>query len=457
MHLFPNLRKRVPILRANLLPQWSTAMLFDVFFSICQTEVNGEIPSERTMFLNFFDQVKAADQLGYGTAWLAESHLSCEVQRLHKEPVIPNFRGEIGLNTDVLLMASKIFAETKQIHVGSAIRSLFVNGGPIAHAESVNSFLSLHSLDSSEKRKLHLGFAAGRFAFSSKPYGIVPRKLWEEKAWGAIKGKIFLEATEIFLRFLRGDIFSSQELSPQWLCEDNFRSPDEWRATLSAAQDEGAELKFSEAGHAGGVNAGGAEAAKAVGVKLPSRWNFPITGVIPKEAPHNLLQLYIGSHDPAAQLLANSILPCGVFNLSITPGAEIERTHARMQQAYHTQGQGWQRSLMPRTVLVFLNCDATKTKQQQSKAAQSQAQSALRAYWNALEGTIDETRIKNAVHNALIGNAQDVAQQLQERFHPEDRLMLWFDFFNHNNKQIINSMENFKQLVVPLLDSNFKK
>ncbi|NJM10373.1 MAG: LLM class flavin-dependent oxidoreductase, partial [Bdellovibrionaceae bacterium] len=56
-------------------------MKFDVFFSICQTEVDGYMPSEKVMFENFFDQVQLADRLGYGVAWVAETHLSCEIQK----------------------------------------------------------------------------------------------------------------------------------------------------------------------------------------------------------------------------------------------------------------------------------------------------------------------------------------------------------------------------------------
>ena len=112
-------------------------MLFDVFFSICQTPVHGVLPNEHEMFTNFFEQVEAADQLGYNVAWVAESHLSCEVQKHNTGAVIPNFQGEIGLNTDILLLAPHIFARTKNIAVGAAIKSLLCNGGPIAQAEAV--------------------------------------------------------------------------------------------------------------------------------------------------------------------------------------------------------------------------------------------------------------------------------------------------------------------------------
>ena len=95
------------------------AMEFDIFFSICQTEVDGYLPDEQTMFENFFEQVELADRLGFGTAWVAESHLSTEVQKTNPGAVIPHFVGEIGLNTDILQLAHRVFARTKRIGVGS--------------------------------------------------------------------------------------------------------------------------------------------------------------------------------------------------------------------------------------------------------------------------------------------------------------------------------------------------
>ena len=43
---------------------------------------------------NFFDQVEAADAQGYETAWLAEAHLSSEIQKQNRHPVIPHWEGE---------------------------------------------------------------------------------------------------------------------------------------------------------------------------------------------------------------------------------------------------------------------------------------------------------------------------------------------------------------------------
>ena len=73
--------------RSSAIPRRRTVLMlspveFDIFFSICQTEVHGYMPSERVMFENFFEQVELADRLGFGTAWVAESHLSTEVQKI---------------------------------------------------------------------------------------------------------------------------------------------------------------------------------------------------------------------------------------------------------------------------------------------------------------------------------------------------------------------------------------
>ena len=149
----------------------------------------------------------------------------------------------------------------------------------------------------------------------------------------------------------------------------------------------------------------------------------------------DLLRLSIGSHDAATQIFANTLLPVGVFNLSITPGDEIEKTNERMAQHYHPDGGGWQRRLMPRTVLVFINDDKEK--------AAEEAKDALSNYWRALEGTLDEEKVRRATNNALVGDAETIRRQMEERFHPGDRLMLWFDFNNHDSKRVMKNMSDF--------------
>jgi alkanesulfonate monooxygenase SsuD/methylene tetrahydromethanopterin reductase-like flavin-dependent oxidoreductase (luciferase family) len=382
---------------------------FDIFFSICQTEVDGYLPDERTMFANFFEQVELADRLGFGTAWVAESHLSTEVQKTNPGAVIPHFVGEIGLNTDILQLAHRIFARTKRIGVGSAILNILCNGGPIAHAERIKTFLALHGLDPDERRELTIGFASGRFPFINIPYGMVPRTPVEAAAWPVVKNKIFEEATEIFLRLLKGETLNSDMIAVRSLRRADFRSDDDWQRVLDA--------------HGQYVDE----------VPLAPRWIFPNLKIVPQESRMDLLHLSIGSHDPALQAFANTILPVGVFNLSITPGKEIEETHARMLSEYH--GGGWRRRFMPRTVLVFPSAD--------------EATKALSNYWRALEGTLDEEKVRRAANNALIGDPQTIAQQMRERFHAEDRLMLWFDFNNHDSQAVMRNMEAFMTKVAP--------
>ena len=159
----------------------------------------------------------------------------------------------------------------------------------------------------------------------------------------------------------------------------------------------------------------------------------------------DLLRLSIGSHDPATQILANTILPVGVFNLSITPGDDIEQTNVRMRSHYHPDGGGWERRLMPRTVLVFIHDDPEQ--------AREEARDALSNYWRALEGTLDEEKVRRATNNALVGDAETIARQMAERFHPQDRLMLWFDFNNHDSKRVMKNMRDFMERVVPGLAS----
>ncbi len=386
-------------------------MEFDIFFSISQTEVNGYMPSERVMFENFFEQIDLADKLGFGTAWVAESHLSTEVQKGNPGAVIPHFVGEIGLNTDILQLAHRVFAKTKRIGMGSAIMNILCNGGPIAAAERVKTFLTLHGLDKAEKRTLTVGFASGRFPFINIPYGIVPRDAVEEAAWPVVKNKIFEEATEIFLRLLRGEVLSSDAVTKRWLSRPDFRSDADWQRVISAYGSD----------------------AEAIPVR--PRWVFPNLKIVPQEPRMDLLRLSIGSHDPAAQIFANTLLPVGVFNLSITPGGEIEKTNERMKVHYNPAGGAWHRRLMPRTVLVFINDDPGR--------AAEQARAALSNYWRALEGTLDDEKVRRATDNALIGNAESIAGQVRSRFHAEDRLMLWFDFNNHDSKQVMKSMSDF--------------
>lgn len=394
-------------------------MRFDIFLSICQTEVDGIIPSERTMFANFYSQLELADSLGFGTAWVAESHLSTQIQKKNPGAVVPHFQGEIGLNTDILQLGHRAFARTKRIHIGSAIRNILCNGGPMAHAEAVRTFLTLHGMEKGEKRCLDLGFAAGRFPYSNIPYGIVPRNAGEKAAWPVLKGKVFQEAVEIFLRFVRGDIFASKDVRPKILRAADFRTSEDWEKVLAAY------------------------GTKTDSIEVPPYWNFDQVGVIPFEAPLDLLRLTIGCHDLETQMLANEFYPCGVFNLSITPERQIEATHAKMREAFHPKGGAWKREYLPRTVMIYVDKDGAK--------AREAAKKALGTYWKAIEGTLDPAKVANAVENAAVGTPEEVTEQLRSRFHKDDRLMCWFDLNNHDDAAVRASMKLFMEKVAPAL------
>jgi alkanesulfonate monooxygenase SsuD/methylene tetrahydromethanopterin reductase-like flavin-dependent oxidoreductase (luciferase family) len=411
---------------------------YDVFFSICHTPVGGDLPDEAHLFRSFFEQVELADRLGFGTAWVAESHLSSEVQKRNKKPVIPHWKGEVGLNTDILQLATRVFARTERIEVGSAISNIICMGGPVAHAERLATFLTLHGNDPDEKRRLHYGFASGRFEFMNLASGVVPRDGVEEAAWPVLKGFTLKEASEILLRLLSGETLCSDDISSQAMTRANFRSDEDWQRVQRAAMERDGLASMPEE------------------VPVTKRFVFEHLKLVPQEFRRELLTLLIGSHDPALQDFVNQFLPVQVFNLSITRPELIEATHERMRGAYHEAGGPWKRTMMPRTVFVFLNHEEGLSPSERSTAASAEANSALGEYWNALEGTIDPKRVEGAADNALVGNADEVAQQIVERFHSDDRLMLWFDFFNHDSQRVMRNMEAFVTEVVPLVEAKLE-
>ena len=405
-------------------------MEYDIFFSISQTpDHNGFTPSESEMFSNYYAQLEAADRLGFGVAWLAQAHLSTQTQQSNSKPVVPHWKGEVGLCTDFCQLALESFRRTENIDVGSAVVSILASGGPIAQAERVaNTVQFLSHMD--PDRKLHVGFSAGRFEFMARPYGIVPRNEIEEAAWPALRGQIFMEASEIFLRLLRGDTIHSNDIRKTVLTRNNFRSDEDWEKVQNAVGSS--ELPAT--------------------VEIDRRYNFEEISIVPKEWPREQLELVAGTHDPNAQEFVNKFMPVKVFNLSITSPEIIDSTHQRMSELFHPNGGQWQRRDMPRTTFVFLNSEPGLTPEQQSDAAHEEARLALGEYWKALEGTLDPSKVEKAADNALIGNASEVAEQVRNRFHSDDRLMCWFDFFNHDSERVIRNMEAWWKEVVPLLE-----
>ena len=410
-------------------------MLFDIFFSISQTpDTSGYIPSENEMFSNFFEQVELADELGFGVGWVAQAHLSTEIQKRNNTPVVPHYPGEVGLCTDFFQIAQKMFSRTKKMEVGSAVLSILASGGPIAIAERVGAFLALHGMDGMEDRKLHIGFSAGRFEFMARPYGIIPRNIVEEAAWPALRGQIFGEASEIFLRLLNGEVISSNMIRDTILTRENFRSDEDWERVQIAAKEFSNQNEVTEK------------------IEIPHRYDFEEIKTIPQNWRRDLLNLVLGSHDPKLQIEVNKWRPVQVFNLSITPPHIIEETHERMDENYHVDGGKWNRSMMPRTIMVFVNNEDGLSSEEQSIAAKEEAKAALNTYWSALEGTIDPSKVERASDNAVIGNVEEVAQQIIQRFDKNDKLMCWFDFFNHDSERVQRNMKAFMDEVAPIVN-----
>ncbi len=398
-------------------------MQFDVFFAISQTPVASGMPTESAALRQFLEQVTLADTLGYKVAWLAESHLSSEVQKKHPKPVIPHWEGEVGLNVDFVQSATRVMARTQNIECGSAILNILSNGGPVAAAERISALLSWHGLDPAERRRVHVGFAAGRFDFMNRAYGIKPRNALEAAAWPVLKGVIFRQAAIAFVRLLRGDVLSAADLPELRVDRTQFRSDADWSVVRDLAGSDD--------------------------VQIAPFYDFEVLQIVPREIRRELLQLIIGSHEPAMQQEINTFAPVQVFNLSITKAEIIEDTHRRMDAAYHPSGGPWQRGHMPRTVLVFVNESGGAGPDQRIAMAQQEARVSLGAYWKALEGTLDPKKVENAADNAVIGDAETVARQIVERFHAEDRLMLWFDFFREEPARVLTDLDVFARKVIP--------
>ena len=409
-------------------------MKYDIFFSLSQTEVDGYMPDTKTMFKNFFEQVTLADELDFKTAWLAETHLSCQTQKKTSLAVVKDFKGEIGINSDILQMAPLVFSKTKKINVGSAIRNIISNGGPIAHAEQIKNFLALHEHSEHCEREIELGFAAGRFNFSNAPFGVFPRDEVEILCWNQVKSRAFEEASEIFIRLLLGQELSSTAIPPQVLDSSHFEDEAEWEKIKAIAKKEGRLTSDHK-------------------VRLKKFFDFEILSLIPQDVTLDKLILTLGSHDPRIQKLCNEFLPVRVFNLSITAPKIIEQTHERMKEFYNKADGPWKRWYMPRTCMVFLDDTPGLTNTEKRDKAKEKAQKAWENYWKAMSGTVDPNRVRDAVENAVYGSPEDVADRIGETYHPHDRLMLWFDFNNHDNEDVKNSMKVFREKVIPLIDS----
>src|SRR5205814_345946 len=109
------------------------------------------------------------------------------------------------------------------------------------------------------------------------------------------KGKAFDEAAEVFARLLAGETMSSDQVAQRSVERSDFRSDADWEKAAAAAQAEG-----TLAGDR---------------ILLPKRFVFEELKLVPQEFRRDLLQLVVGSHDPAVHALVNRFLPAHVANL----------------------------------------------------------------------------------------------------------------------------------------------
>jgi hypothetical protein len=103
--------------------------------------------------------------------------------------------------------------------------------------------------------------------------------------------------------------------------------------------------------------------------------------------------------------------------------------------------------------MVFTCADAELTEAEQDAKAEVEARDAMHAYWQAMEGTVDQGKVESGMENAVYGSPAKVYRSIRERFHTEDCLMTWFDFNTNDAAVVIKRMQAFMEHVAPL----FKK
>jgi alkanesulfonate monooxygenase SsuD/methylene tetrahydromethanopterin reductase-like flavin-dependent oxidoreductase (luciferase family) len=392
------------------------AMIFDLFHSVSDPVVNGRRLGAGRCFAQFLRQVQLAEALGMSTVWCAESHFSSEAQKLGSKPAIPNFQGEVGLNADSYQLFHWLVSHTQRIGLGTAIHNIVGgSGGPIASADRVNLLRFANRELWPEPRELSIGVASGRFPYQNAPFGLVPRDRSEELLWAAVQRIAFYEALEIFLRLLSGETLAHGALARHSVSEE------EARAALGPARaDQLANL--------------------ALPYTPEPRWRFEALRLVPEGGSRDDIRIVLGSSDERALALARRFWNVDLFNLSFTPPAAIERLHAQL-------GAGdprWSRARLPRTVLVFADPSPAR--------ARERAEQALDTYIDAMRGTAQVPDKQVLLERALVGDAAQLREQLApgapHGFHPEDRLMLWFEFNQQDGAEIEQQMRYFFERVV---------
>jgi len=297
-----------------------------------------------------------------------------------------------------------ILERTKRLGFGTAIMNIVGgNGGPIAAADRVRTLAWLNSLRD-QPRRLSIGVAAGRFPYINRPFGIVPRNPDEAERWPEMVGLIFIEALTIFLRLVQGETLAAEDL----------------------------EFCFAD------------------GTPYPRRWTFERLKLVPEmthEEWAGMLRIVLGSASPQALAAGFKWADLDVFNLSFTAPAAIETLHAELAARCLLPRQPWHRSRLPRTVMVFIDRD--------QGSAMARASACFDTYIEAMRGTAQVPDKTVLMQRALIGTAADLRQQLapgaRHGFHPDDRLMLWFEFNQTNSAAIIDQMARFADQVLPFV------
>lgn len=406
-------------------------MYFDVFHSLGTFSWE---QSERRTVQELFEQALLADELGFGTWWTAESHFSSEVQKRHKDPVVPYYVGEVGLNNDSPQLAQLIFERTRRIGFGTAIYNIVGgNGGPIAAADRIRALVFLNSLRDTP-RKLHIGVATGRFHYINKPFGIVPRDPEEELLWEHYKRFIFLEALEIFLRLSNGEALSSDDVTPHVFSREYFPQPGAWERFQ--AEVKKLPLRAGES---------------LERLRYQPRWLFEPLQLIPS-LPTNasaFCRFVLGSMDPMAREIGLRHTDLDIFSLSVTPPAVLDALHAEMRERSGATGRVWHRSRVPRTSLIFIDKDLKK--------AESMASRCLDVYMEGMRGTVNIPRKEDLLSRVIVGDAAMVREQLSASdprgFHPHDRVMLWFEFAR-DHEEVCAQMRYFAEQVMPHVASS---
>ncbi len=398
-------------------------MIFDLFHSISDSVVGGKSLGPRGVLEQYFSQTVLAENLGFETLWLAESHFSSEVQKRTSVATIPEFYGEVGLNADSFQWFHELSRRTKRIGLGTAIHNIVGgSGGPLASADRANTLSFINQNFWESPRELRLGVASGRFPYQNTPFGLIPRNELEKDLWPALRRFAFIEALEVFLRLMRGEELQSSAVENQLLTEAELRK------TMPREADR--LLKKYE-----------------FPMIVPKRWNFELMKLVPHNEKNDRLHFVLGSADPLALDVGLKYWDLDLFNLSFTPPEEIEKLHTSMTKRATAQSRTWHRSRLPRTVLVFID--------PVSQRAHEQANRVLDAYIEAMRGTAAVPDKSVLLSRALIGDASEIRDQLHpenpRQFHADDRLMLWFEFNQIDGQAIEKQMKYFHDEVMERL------